>query len=276
MRWKYMSINSTTVQQSICADLTEIFSGIQGEGILVGVRQIFVRFHGCHLDCRYCDTPASRQAASAGCRIERAAGSREIETRANPLDVDDILAAVNRLQQGYPHHSVALTGGEPLLRREMLDALLPRLHATGLPSYLETNGMLAAEMAALATPPHFLATDIKLPTATGLAPCWEAQAAFLAVAVAQFSHAWGESDVPRRIQVKIVFTEDSLAEIEHAAALIAACRPDLPCVLQPVTPRPAGPSAPPPATVLEAQRRSARHLRDVRVIPQTHVMLGQW
>ena len=41
------------------ATIQEIFSGIQGEGVLVGVRQIFLRFHGCQLHCRYCDTPAT-------------------------------------------------------------------------------------------------------------------------------------------------------------------------------------------------------------------------
>ena len=256
--------------------MQEIFSGIQGEGVLVGVRQIFVRFHGCHLDCRYCDTPASRAAAPALCAIERTAGMRVLDWQPNPLSAEDILAAARALQAGYPHHSVALTGGEPLLRREMLDALLPLLHAAGFRSYLETNGMLPNEMAALAVTPHFLATDIKLPTATGLAPCWERQAAFLAVAVEQFTRAWGADEAPRRVQVKLVFTEDSLEEVARAAALIAACRPDLPCVLQPVTPRPDGPPAPTPGTVLAAQRLAATRLHDVRVIPQTHVLLGQW
>ncbi len=95
------------------AILHEIFSGIQGEGPLVGYRQIFVRFHGCHLACRYCDTPASRAAAPVNCAVEVRAGSREIRHQPNPLATDDILYAVRQLQSGFPHHSVSLTGGEP-------------------------------------------------------------------------------------------------------------------------------------------------------------------
>ena len=42
------------------APIVEIFSSIQGEGLLVGRRQIFVRFAGCNLDCNYCDTEDSK------------------------------------------------------------------------------------------------------------------------------------------------------------------------------------------------------------------------
>jgi len=262
--------------QTACASGTatvqEIFSGIQGEGILVGVRQVFLRLYGCGLHCRYCDTPASRGMPPMFCRVERAAGSREIAMPPNPLTVAEVLAAVARLQAGFPHHSLSLTGGEPLHWRAFLDALLPALPALGLPSYLETNGTLAEEMAALALPPDYIAMDIKLPSVTGEAGLWAPHTAFLAAAVRRL----GAADLCRRLQVKIVFGEESLEDIAHAAELIAAYRRDLPCVLQPVTPRGDGPAAPSPQTVLEAQRLAAAVLSDVRVIPQTHVQLGQW
>ncbi len=39
----------------IKAKISEIFCSIQGEGLYLGQKQIFVRFAGCNLDCDYCD-----------------------------------------------------------------------------------------------------------------------------------------------------------------------------------------------------------------------------
>lgn len=245
----------------------EIFSGIQGEGVLVGVRQVFVRFHGCLLRCRYCDTRASCGTPPAACAAEQTAGLRDMAPLPNPLTVDDILDAVRRLQQGYPHHSVSLTGGEPLLQRLLLDELLPALHAAGLPTYLETNGQMPKELAALREMPRYLAMDFKLPSLVEGGVAWEPQATFLDTALARMPL--------EAIQVKIVFGAACREEVEHAARLIAARRRDIACVLQPLTRRPSGPPPPSPRAVLEAQRVAAQYLDHVRVIPQTHVILGQ-
>ncbi|MHB9026653.1 MAG: 7-carboxy-7-deazaguanine synthase QueE [Armatimonadota bacterium] len=257
------------------ATVQEIFSGIQGEGLLVGYRQIFVRFHGCGVRCRYCDTPATFAPAPEYAQVEEAAGNRQFAEEPNPLTVERLLACLGWLRRRFRHHSVSLTGGEPLLQRKFLDALLPALHARGFASYLETNGICHRELRNLAVPPHYLAMDIKLPSAASIDPVWEEHAAFLDAALAQLAKEDYGLPLPERLQVKIVFAEDSLPDVERAAELLAACRKDIPCILQPVTARPGGPAPPTPATVLEAQRLASTHLRSVRVIPQTHVMMGQ-
>ena len=66
------------------AFISEMFSGIQGEGPYVGVRQVFVRLAGCDLRCHWCDTPASLVRRGAG-RYETSPGSREFTERPNPV-----------------------------------------------------------------------------------------------------------------------------------------------------------------------------------------------
>ena len=257
------------------AVIHEIFSGIQGEGMLVGFRQIFVRFHGCNLACAFCDTPASRAEAPTHYQQEPFAGSRQWESCPNPISVEQLLSMLKRLQLDYTHHSISLTGGEPLMQRSFLDELLPRLHLEEYRTFLETNGVLVEEMDALSVTPHYIAMDMKLPSTTAGATLWEEHTAFLEILARRLSRTDGGFSLPDRLQVKLVFAEDSMADIERAAMIISRRRSDIPCILQPVTFHPGGPETPSPATVLEAQRIASRRLADVRVIPQTHVMLGQ-
>ena len=69
------------------ADLVEIFSSVQGEGLLVGVRQIFLRFPDCNLACRYCDTDFAR---SPECRIENSPGCGEMTGVPNPVTLETV------------------------------------------------------------------------------------------------------------------------------------------------------------------------------------------
>jgi 7-carboxy-7-deazaguanine synthase len=61
---------------ALTANLIEIFSAIQGEGINVGTRQIFVRFGGCDLRCHYCDSQHTWQKQPT-CSIEQTPGERD-------------------------------------------------------------------------------------------------------------------------------------------------------------------------------------------------------
>jgi 7-carboxy-7-deazaguanine synthase len=96
--------------------ITEIYSSIQGETQYAGLLCTLVRTTGCDLRCGYCDSAFAFQ------------GGRD-------MTLDDIAHEVDRL--GAP--LVLLTGGEPMLQRE-LPALAARLLGSGYRVMIETSG----------------------------------------------------------------------------------------------------------------------------------------
>ena len=103
--------------------------------------------------------------------------------------------------------------------------------------------------------------DVKPSSAAGES-LWARHRSFLATAA--------EKDV----YVKLVITADlTEAELAETCSLIAEVRADIPLILQPVTPQ--GGCIPPKAEeALRMQERALRVLRDVRLIPQAHTMMG--
>ncbi len=103
--------------------IAETFTSIQGEGTLAGVPSFFIRTSGCNLRCAWCDTPYASW---------RPEGSH--------WTVAGLVAAAS----GSTH--VVITGGEPLLQRE-LPALAQALASAGHHVTVETAGTLAPDFA---------------------------------------------------------------------------------------------------------------------------------
>ena len=124
------------------ARINEIFSSIQGEGKLIGRRQIFVRFSGCNLRCNYCDTPQG---------LDPKVGSFFSE--------EQLFNSINDLKTP-DFHSISLTGGEPLLNADFIRSFLEKYDFDCL---LETNGSLPDELEKIAELIKYASLDIKLP-----------------------------------------------------------------------------------------------------------------
>ena len=241
------------------ADLIEIFSSLQGEGELLGRRQVFIRFAGCNLDCDYCDTSFLSRSL---CLVEEDSGSGTLVEYANPVALNQVVVLLKRWLSAYPqaHHSISITGGEPLLHTELLELWLPHLRQL-LPISLETNGTLPAALRLIVDHLDYVAMDIKLPSVTGQATDWQAHADFLGVA-AQTS-----------CSVKVIVGEATTdEELLQAALLVQEVSPSTPIILQPVTRNNRVGVSVPRLLALQALV-SAVH-PEVLVIPQIHVFLG--
>ncbi|MEZ0373573.1 MAG: 7-carboxy-7-deazaguanine synthase QueE [Candidatus Sericytochromatia bacterium] len=245
------------------AYLVEVFSAIQGEGPIVGTRQIFVRFLGCHIQCAYCDTPATHT-KQRQCRVEQNPGRRDFIELANPVPMAELLTRIHALEAfAGLHDSISLTGGEPLQHLRSLMGLIPALKPD-FDLYLETDGILYQNLAAVVDEFRTIGMDIKIPSATGLQPYWEEHRRFLAIAAR------------REVFVKAVLTRDmSDEELDTTLEIIREVDPSIPLILQPVTPYGIVRHPPTPEQVLNWQARAKQVLGRVRVIPQTHKLIGQ-
>jgi 7-carboxy-7-deazaguanine synthase len=106
--------------------VNEIFYSLQGEGSLAGLPSIFIRFAGCPLKCRYCDTVY-------------AADYNDGEK----MTVEQIINRVKEYSASY----IVVTGGEPFVNKDMterqeLRELLTALKDLGKHITIETAGMV--------------------------------------------------------------------------------------------------------------------------------------
>lgn len=100
--------------------VAEIFESINGEGPLAGQRALFVRFAGCNIRCAYCDTAWANEPGYQG----------------TEMSVEEILTEVKKAQI----RNITITGGEPLLQKE-IPQLLTALADEGTHWIeIETNG----------------------------------------------------------------------------------------------------------------------------------------
>jgi 7-carboxy-7-deazaguanine synthase len=119
--------------------INEIFYSIQGEGAWSGKPNIFLRTAGCNLRCTYCDT-----------------------TYAYLKGTEMTLSQIMTVLQKYPCKNICITGGEPLLQKELL-TLVNRLLKKKYCICLETNGSCSIKRFT-GKPGLLLSLDIKCPT----------------------------------------------------------------------------------------------------------------
>ena len=126
--------------------IVERFITISGEAPTMGQPMYLVRFSGCNLSCRYCDT------------LYRG----EINETLTPAQLCD---EIDRVRMSYPGIIILFTGGEPLLkpRGTILTDIAMKMHDVQF--YAETNGSVPIDEAAPDNLHYVL--DWKTPSAGG-------------------------------------------------------------------------------------------------------------
>jgi organic radical activating enzyme len=179
--------------------IIELFASIQGEGLYFGQRQLFVRFHGCNLHCKFCDT-----------RLE---GFME-------YDLGELFKKIVSFKEKCEY--ISFTGGEPLLQKDFLKSLLKLTQGDGFKNYLETNGTLPEALEEVIEYVDVIAMDFKLPSSTGMSGYWEQHSKFLKIAS------------QKEVFVKVVICEDtSLEDLIEAVHVIRNSGVSTVLVLQP-------------------------------------------
>ncbi len=235
------------IDKSTQTEISEIFSSLQGEGPYLGVKQIFVRFGRCNMHCGYCDELEKMQKGAF-----------------STYSLEKLLDEIGQMElEKGEHHSVSLTGGEPLFYTPFLKNLLPKLKEKGMTTYLETNGTLTRELEQVVKWCDIIAMDMKPSSSTGDKNFEKEHEAFLKVAI------------QKEVFVKVVVTpETKVEEIKVCIDTVKNINPNLPFIFQPLS-DPVGIN--PKALKLIEEKffsLAKESLFDVRMIPQLHKIWG--
>ena len=124
--------------------VAEKFISINGEGVRAGELAVFVRFQGCNLACHYCDT---KWALAKDCPYEE-------------MSPEQIYAYI----KSTGIKNVTLTGGEPLLHKDMDRLLAILLADQDLRVEIETNGAVNLRKFCACPGRPVFTMDYKLPS----------------------------------------------------------------------------------------------------------------
>lgn len=100
--------------------LSEVFTSIEGEGILAGTKTMFVRLAGCPLKCHWCDTPYAIPMESG-----------------DDIPIHEVKKTIaDELQPNT--YKINFTGGEPLAQADAVIELAKFARSKGVKTYLES------------------------------------------------------------------------------------------------------------------------------------------
>jgi len=125
--------------------LYEIFTSIEGEGLLYGTKTLFVRLAGCPFKCFYCDTKGA---------IPMNSGQQ--------YELDEAKKMIERSLEKNTY-KVNFTGGDPLAQSEAVSELARFVQLKKIPSYLESSCYDSTRFAQVLPYLDFIKIEFKTP-----------------------------------------------------------------------------------------------------------------
>ena len=125
--------------------LYEIFTSIEGEGLLYGTKTLFVRLAGCPFKCFYCDTKDA---------IPMNSGQQ--------YELDEAKKMIERSLEKNTY-KVNFTGGDPLAQSEAVSELARFVQLKKIPSYLESSCYDSTRFAQVLPYLDFIKIEFKTP-----------------------------------------------------------------------------------------------------------------
>lgn len=101
--------------------LFEIFTSIEGEGILYGTKTLFVRLAGCPFKCFYCDTKDSLSMDSG-----------------NEYTLQEACKLIEKNLEKNTY-KVNFTGGDPLVQSKAVSEMAKFVKSKNIPTYIESS-----------------------------------------------------------------------------------------------------------------------------------------
>ena len=246
--------------------LYEIFTSVEGEGILYGTKTLFVRLAGCPFTCFYCDT-TDALALDSG----------------TEYTIKDATKLIDESLQDHTY-KVNFTGGDPLVQHRAVAQLAQHVHSKkeNILTYLESSCFDSERFAFVL--PHIDIAKIEFKTRDSEFTSTEQQhqkmteQALLCLkhATSVNDYAEGKNKTATTTYIKIVASsKTAVSEIQDLASkildVVSGCDGAISgFVIQPVY----GKSAPNLALLLEMYDAIRPIYADVRVVPQLHKLIG--
>ena len=198
--------------------------------------------------------------------LERVPGSGVFESIPNPLSVDDLMEWVRFLDHKKSNRHISLTGGAPLLQAKFLGELLPRLVNEGHRNYLESAGDLPKQLEAIIEYLDVVAMDVKLSSVTHEKNTFPAHWQFLS--------CLRTYDVDSFVKLVVSDETDEMELMEAVKGIHKSGGQDTIVILQALSATERVSNIPSVQQLIRWQEKIAGVLPQVRVIPQTHKIMG--